>query len=74
MTTAVACPHDKFAAGGNAHYVDEMYRNWREDPKSVHAPGMLISPGWREVSRVKTLQTSPGLMERPLCIYREVTN
>lgn len=30
-------PHDAFASGNNAYYADEMYKRWREDPKSVHA-------------------------------------
>lgn len=27
---------DSFANGTNTYYVEEMYRNWKEDPKSVH--------------------------------------
>lgn len=30
-------PNDSFASGNNAYYADEMYKRWREDPKSVHA-------------------------------------
>lgn len=30
-------PNDIFANGTNAYYAEEMYRRWREDPKSVHA-------------------------------------
>jgi hypothetical protein len=29
-------PNDPFANGTNAYYIEEMYRHWREDPKSVH--------------------------------------
>lgn len=29
-------PNDLFANGTNAYYVEEMYRHWRQDPKSVH--------------------------------------
>lgn len=29
-------PNDAFANGSNAYYADEMYRLWKEDPKSVH--------------------------------------
>ncbi|KAF8630913.1 hypothetical protein AX17_005271 [Amanita inopinata Kibby_2008] len=29
-------PNDPFANGTNAYYADEMYRLWRQDPKSVH--------------------------------------
>jgi 2-oxoglutarate dehydrogenase E1 component len=30
-------PSDPFANGTNAYYSEEMYRRWRQDPKSVHA-------------------------------------
>jgi 2-oxoglutarate dehydrogenase E1 component len=29
-------PNDIFANGTNAYYADEMYRLWKQDPKSVH--------------------------------------
>ncbi|KAG6812719.1 hypothetical protein H0H92_001080 [Tricholoma furcatifolium] len=29
-------PNDAFANGTNAYYADQMYRHWRQDPKSVH--------------------------------------
>jgi len=29
--------NDLFANGTNAYYAEEMYRHWRQDPKSVHA-------------------------------------
>lgn len=28
--------NDPFANGTNAYYADEMYRLWKQDPKSVH--------------------------------------
>lgn len=30
-------PNDIFANGGNAYYAEEMYKRWKEDPKSVHS-------------------------------------
>lgn len=36
-TAAPPSPNDAFANGTNTYYVEEMYRHWREDPKSVHA-------------------------------------
>ena len=39
-TAAPAQPpssNDPFANGTNTYYVEEMYRLWRQDPKSVHA-------------------------------------
>ncbi|KAJ6620796.1 thiamine diphosphate-binding protein [Mycena sp. CBHHK59/15] len=29
-------PNDPFANGTNTYYAEEMYRHWRQDPKSVH--------------------------------------
>ncbi|RDB24355.1 2-oxoglutarate dehydrogenase, mitochondrial [Hypsizygus marmoreus] len=34
---ATPSSNDQFASGTNAYYADEMYRHWRQDPKSVHA-------------------------------------
>ncbi|KAJ7855883.1 2-oxoglutarate dehydrogenase complex E1 component mitochondrial precursor [Mycena olivaceomarginata] len=37
LATAVPpSPNDPFANGTNAYYAEEMYRHWRQDPKSVH--------------------------------------
>jgi 2-oxoglutarate dehydrogenase E1 component len=30
-------PIDAFANGANSYYIEEMYRDWKNDPKSVHA-------------------------------------
>ncbi|WFD36786.1 oxoglutarate dehydrogenase (succinyl-transferring) [Malassezia cuniculi] len=35
--SAAPSPNDAFANTTNAYYADEMYRRWKEDPKSVHA-------------------------------------
>ncbi|KAJ7935482.1 thiamine diphosphate-binding protein [Mycena leptocephala] len=35
-TAAPPSPNDPFANGTNAYYAEEMYRHWRQDPKSVH--------------------------------------
>lgn len=35
-SAAPPSPNDAFANGTNAYYVDEMYRHWKQDPKSVH--------------------------------------
>ncbi|CRJ91232.1 hypothetical protein BN1723_017035, partial [Verticillium longisporum] len=29
-------PNDNFLSGNTANYIDEMYMQWKEDPKSVH--------------------------------------
>jgi len=30
-------PNDSFATTNNSYYAEEMYRRWKEDPKSVHS-------------------------------------
>ncbi|VDC00190.1 unnamed protein product [Peniophora sp. CBMAI 1063] len=35
-TLATANAQDRFANGTNAYYAEEMFRAWKEDPKSVH--------------------------------------
>lgn len=34
---ATPSANDLFANGTNAYYVEEMYRHWKGDPKSVHS-------------------------------------
>src|SRR5438128_2158369 len=29
-------PNDNFLSGNTANYIDEMYLQWKQDPKSVH--------------------------------------
>ncbi|KAJ9114880.1 2-oxoglutarate dehydrogenase E1 component [Naganishia adeliensis] len=36
LYAAQVSTNDGFANGTNAYYVEEMYRNWKEDPQSVH--------------------------------------
>jgi 2-oxoglutarate dehydrogenase E1 component len=35
-TAQTPSPNDPFANGTNAYYAEQMYRHWRQDPKSVH--------------------------------------
>jgi len=35
--TQAPSTNDPFANGTNAYYADEMYRLWKQDPKSVHS-------------------------------------
>lgn len=30
-------PNDKFVSSNNGYYIEEMYRQWRKDPASVHS-------------------------------------
>ncbi|KAI9741322.1 MAG: 2-oxoglutarate dehydrogenase E1 component [Cirrosporium novae-zelandiae] len=36
FTTPAVAPNDSFLSGNTANYIDEMYMQWKEDPKSVH--------------------------------------
>jgi hypothetical protein len=67
MATAVPpSPHDNFATGGNAYYVDEMYRHWREDPKSVHASWDAYFSGMENgLPSEDAFQPPPGLLNIP---------
>ncbi|KAJ6557323.1 2-oxoglutarate dehydrogenase E1 component [Mycena vulgaris] len=42
-------PNDPFANGTNTYYAEEMYRHWRQDPKSVHVS--WDSPGFQPPPR-----------------------
>ena len=37
LATLQPSPNDPFANGTNTYYAEQMYRYWRQDPKSVHA-------------------------------------
>nr|XP_018263955.1 oxoglutarate dehydrogenase (succinyl-transferring), E1 component [Kwoniella dejecticola CBS 10117]OBR86113.1 oxoglutarate dehydrogenase (succinyl-transferring), E1 component [Kwoniella dejecticola CBS 10117] len=37
--------NDLFANGGNTYYTEEMYRLWKQDPKSVHASWAVYFAG-----------------------------
>ncbi len=36
LDPAAPDPNDNFLSGNAANYIDEMYLQWKEDPKSVH--------------------------------------
>jgi 2-oxoglutarate dehydrogenase E1 component len=36
LPAAAPSPDDPFANGTNTYYAEAMYRNWKQDPKSVH--------------------------------------
>ncbi|KAI8986854.1 2-oxoglutarate dehydrogenase E1 component [Trametes punicea] len=59
-------PNDPFANGTNAYYVEEMYRLWRQDPKSVHASWDVYFSGMEKgLPSHKAFQPPPSLVPTP---------
>ena len=59
-------PNDPFANGTNAYYVEEMYRLWRQDPKSVHASWNAYFSGMdKGLPSFKAFQPPPNLVPAP---------
>lgn len=59
-------PNDPFANGTNASYAEEMYRHWKQDPRSVHASwNAYFSAMDRGVPSAKAFQLPPSLVVRP---------
>lgn len=59
-------PNDPFANGTNAYYAEEMYRNWKQDPKSVHASWNAYFSGMEHgLPSAKAFQPPPGLITPP---------
>ena len=56
-------PNDAFANGTNAYYVEEMYRHWREDPKSVHLSWDVYFSGMdKGLPSAKAFQPPPSIL------------
>lgn len=60
-------PNDPFANGTNAYYVEEMYRLWRQDPKSVHVSWDVYFTGMdkKGLSSPQAFQPPPNLVPYP---------
>ncbi|KAI1798277.1 2-oxoglutarate dehydrogenase complex E1 component mitochondrial precursor [Ganoderma leucocontextum] len=59
-------PNDPFANGTNTYYVEEMYRLWRQDPKSVHASWDVYFSGMdKGLPSFKAFQPPPNLVPTP---------
>ncbi|KAM5532119.1 hypothetical protein V8D89_014212 [Ganoderma adspersum] len=59
-------PNDPFANGTNTYYVEEMYRLWRQDPKSVHASWNVYFSGMdKGLPSFKAFQPPPNLVPAP---------
>lgn len=57
---------DVFANGTNAYYAEEMFRHWRQDPKSVHPSWDAYFSGLEKgVPGHEAFQQPPTLVARP---------
>ncbi|KDQ56423.1 hypothetical protein JAAARDRAFT_36583 [Jaapia argillacea MUCL 33604] len=57
---------DAFANGANGYYVEEMYKRWREDPKSVHVSWDVYFSGMdRGLSSAQAFQSPPSFLPTP---------
>ena len=61
-------PNDPFANGTNAYYVEEMYRLWRQDPKSVHVSWDVYFSGMdkKGLTSPQAFQPPPSVMPVPI--------
>ena len=60
-------PNDPFANGTNTYYVDEMYRLWRQDPKSVHVSWDVYFTGMdkKGLTSPEAFQPPPSVVPIP---------
>jgi 2-oxoglutarate dehydrogenase E1 component len=58
-------PNDPFANGTNTHYAEEMYRHWRQDPRSVHASWDAYFSGLEKGLGPNAFQPPPKLFPTP---------
>ena len=66
-TAAPPSPNDPFANGTNAYYVEEMYRHWRQDPKSVHASWDVYFSGMdKGLPSHQAFQPPPTFLPQPI--------
>ncbi|KAH8114578.1 2-oxoglutarate dehydrogenase complex E1 component mitochondrial precursor [Phellopilus nigrolimitatus] len=66
-SAAPPSPNDAFANGTNAYYVEEMYRHWRQDPKSVHVSWDAYFSGMdKGLSSQDAFQPPPTFLPQPV--------
>jgi len=66
LATAAPGSTDIFANGTNAYYTEEMYKYWRQDPKSVHASWDAYFSGLEKgIPGGQAFQAPPSLVARP---------
>ncbi|KIL62026.1 hypothetical protein M378DRAFT_13114 [Amanita muscaria Koide BX008] len=65
-TAAPPSPNDPFANGTNTYYAEEMYRLWRQDPKSVHPSwGVYFAGMDKGLSSPQAFQPPPTTSHLP---------
>ncbi|KAG7445780.1 2-oxoglutarate dehydrogenase complex E1 component mitochondrial precursor [Guyanagaster necrorhizus] len=58
--------NDPFANGTNSYYADEMYKHWRQDPKSVHASWDAYFSGMdKGLTSAQAFHPPPSLVAAP---------
>ena len=63
---ATPSANDLFANGTNAYYAEEMYRHWKEDPKSVHPSWDVYFSGLEKgLPSSAAFQQPPSAMPAP---------
>lgn len=63
---ATPSANDLFANGTNTYYVEEMYRHWKGDPKSVHASWDAYFSGLEKgIPSSEAFQRPPSVMPPP---------
>lgn len=66
-TAAPPSPNDAFANGTNAYYVEEMYKHWRQDPKSVHVSWDTYFSGMdKGLPSQQAFQPPPTFLPQPV--------
>ena len=65
-TTQAPSTNDPFANGTNAYYADEMYRLWKQDPKSVHSSWNVYFTGLdKGLTSAQSFQPPPRDLPHP---------
>lgn len=65
-TTQAPSANDPFANGTNAYYADEMYRLWKDDPKSVHSSWNVYFTGLdKGLTSPQSFQPPPRHLPHP---------
>lgn len=66
-TATPPSPNDAFANGTNAYYVEEMYRHWRQDPRSVHVSWDTYFTGMdKGLPSQEAFSPPPSFLPQPL--------
>lgn len=67
-------PNDKFLTSNNAYYVEEMYRQWKEDPGTVHASWNAYFLGLKRGLRSQDAVVLPPALDDASLIQAPLTS